>query len=149
AGGVGGSSIVVSSRTRNVRGSKGVSPPRAGRSTPVRAARGEPNRGGIGVAAVPGRHVWIVMVVAPPRPDRRALRRLLRVLRDRGARRVAPGVFLAVDAEGVGATLRGLADEIAAAGGQIMVADSRIVGSGAVDSRIADGGATPDGHDPR
>ena len=71
--------------------------------------------------------LWVIVMVARPQRDDQGLRDLLRTLREHRARRISSGVFLARDVEGIGEQLVAAADRIRSAGGQVIIADSRVV----------------------
>jgi len=79
-----------------------------------------------GPVAAPGRRLWVVVVTEPPGEDS-VLQELRRALGEHGARRVSADVYLVPDVVGMSTRLAALVDRVRAAGGHVLVADSRVV----------------------
>jgi len=84
------------------------------------------------------RRFWLVLLVAPPRSLDRMLRDALRAIKQSGARRISRGTYLVPDAHGMSEDLAALANLIRSNGGEVLVADSRMI----------EGEGTPPGEAP-
>ena len=88
--------------------------------------REECHRRDVGRPPAIGGRLWVVIFTKPPREDG-PLNELRHILAGHGARGLTTDVYLVPDADGLETRLASFVDRIRAAGGHVLVADSRIV----------------------
>ena len=87
---------------------------------------GARDRRAVGHAAQACGRLWVVILTKPPREEA-ALNEVRHVLAGHGARGLTTDVYLVPDEAGLGPRLADLVDRMRAAGGHLIVADSRVV----------------------